>query len=55
MLAANMSSLKQEVQELSALKSSVAALNELIQGQLYDQPELTNEPVSAEQGPTVGP
>ena len=51
-LAANMSSLKQEVQELSALKSSVAALNELIQGQLYHQPELTNEPVSEEQGPT---
>jgi len=51
-LAANMSSLKQEVQELSALKSSVAAMNELIQRQLYHQPELTNEPVSAEQGPT---
>jgi len=33
LLAANMSSLKQEVQELSALKTSVVALNELIQGQ----------------------
>jgi len=52
MLAANMSTLKQEVQELSSLKSSVVALNELIQGQLSQQPELTNEPVSVEQGQT---